>query len=91
MTLCELLLLLQCKLIDLLIIKVLEVLLLYLSQLLILLEEEVVGGGDVVVLVGVDALHSVVLFEVVLDEEFEDLYVDGDLGEPDKDASSDLL
>ena len=44
-----------------------------------------------VVLVGIDALDGIVLLEVVLDEELEDLHVDGDLRQADEDATGDLL
>jgi len=92
LTLCEnFLFLLLCQSIYLLVIKVLEVLLLNLSKLLIFLEQEVVGGGHVVVFVSINALDSIVLLEVVVDKEFEDLNVDRDLRETNEDAAGDLL
>ena len=42
-------------------------------------------------LVGIDALDGIVLLKVVLDEELEDLHVDGDLRQADEDATGDLL
>ena len=44
-----------------------------------------------VVLVRVDALHSVVLLEVVLSQQFKDFVVDRDLRETNKDPSCNLL
>ena len=77
--------------IDLFVIKVFEILLGHFPELLIAFQEQVVRGGHVVVLVGIDALDGIVLLKVVLDEELEDLHVDGDLRQADEDATGDLL
>lgn len=52
--------------INLLVVEVLEVLVTYLAQLFVPLEQQVVGRRHVVVLVRIDALHRIVLLEVVL-------------------------
>lgn len=62
-----LLLLLLSQSVDFLLIKVFEILLRYFPELLILLEQKVVRCGHVIVLIGIDASHSVLLLEVVID------------------------
>ena len=84
-------LLLLCESVDLYVVKVFEVLLGHFPELLIAFQEQVVRRGHVVVLVGIDALDGIVLLKVVLDEELEDLHVDGDLRQADEDATGDLL
>jgi hypothetical protein len=55
------------------------------------LKQQVVRGRHVVVLVRIDALHRIVLLEVVLNEQLEYLHVDGDLRETDEYAPCYLL
>ena len=44
-----------------------------------------------IVLVSIDALYSILLLEVVLNEQFQNFHVDRDLGEADEDAARDFL
>jgi hypothetical protein len=55
------------------------------------LEQQVVRCRHVVVLVRIDALHCIVLLEVVLNKELQNFHVDRDLGEADEYTSSDFL
>ena len=83
--------LLLCESVDLFVVEVLEVLVADLAQLLVPLQQQVVGRRHVVVLVRIDALHRIVLLEVVLNEEFQNFHVDRDLGETDENTSRDFL
>lgn len=55
------------------------------------LEQQVVRGRHVVVLVRIDALHRIVLFEVVFNEQLQYLHVDRDLRETYENAPCYLL
>lgn len=55
------------------------------------LEQQVVGCCHVVVLVRIDALHCIVLLEVVLYEQLQNFHIDRDLRETDEDAARDFL
>lgn len=63
-----LLLLLIDKRINLLIIEIFKVLFRNLAQLLTSLEQQVIRGGDMVMLVCIDALDSIVLLKVVFNQ-----------------------
>lgn len=88
-----LLLLLLClnKLRHLLVVEVLKLLVRDLSHLLVSLQQQVVGGGHVVVLVCIYASHCLVLPEVVLHQQVKYLSVYGDLTKADEDSTCDFL
>ena len=77
--------------VNLFIIKVFEVLIRDLAKLFMSLKQQVVWSCHMIMFVGVDTFYSVIFLEVILDQEIQDLDIDGNLRKTDKNSTSDFL